>query len=73
MCTAGAVCLRQCHSAQTLFDVQQIPCDNQVRKLLDPITPGYLDPVFVEVFEGLEQHRMLTHFRVLGLKSGHIL
>lgn len=54
------------NNAQTLFDVKQIPCDNQVRTLLDPITPSYLEPVFVEVFEGLEQHRMLTHFRVLG-------
>jgi hypothetical protein len=54
------------NNAQTLFDVAQIPCDNQVRKLLDPIAPRCLDPVFVEVFEGLEQHRMLTHFRVLG-------
>ena len=54
------------HNAQTLFDVQQIPCDNHVRTRLDPITPSALDPVGVEVFEGLEQHRMLTHFRVLG-------
>jgi len=54
------------NNAHTLFDVQQIPCDNQIRKLLDPITPSALEPVFVEVFEGLEQHRMLTHFRVLG-------
>jgi len=54
------------NNAYTLFDVEQIPCDNQVRTLLDPIAPSYLDPVFVEVFEGLEQHRMLAHFRVLG-------
>ena len=50
----------------TLFDVEQIPCDNQIRTLLDPIAPSYLDPVFVEVFEGLEQRRLLTPFRVLG-------
>jgi hypothetical protein len=54
------------NNAYTLFDVEHIPCDNQVRKLLDPIAPSYLDPVFVEVFEELEQHRMLSHFRVLG-------
>jgi len=54
------------NNAHTLFDVEQIPCDNQVRTLLDPITPSDLDVVFVEVFEGLEQHRMLSHFRVLG-------
>ena len=54
------------NNVHTLFDVEQIPCDNQVRKLLDPIAPGSLDAVFVEVFEGLEQHRLLAHFRVLG-------
>ena len=54
------------NNAQTLLGVEQIPCDNQVRTLLDPLAPSYLDPVFVEVFEGLEQHRMLAHFRVLG-------
>jgi hypothetical protein len=54
------------NNAHTLFNVEQIPCDNQVRTLLDPIAPSYLDPVFVEVFERLEQHRMLAHFRVLG-------
>jgi hypothetical protein len=53
------------NNAHTLLDVEQIPCDNQVRKLLDPIAPRCLDAVFVEVFKGLEQHRMLAHFRVL--------
>lgn len=54
------------NNAHTLLGVEQIPCDNQVRKLLDPIAPRALDAVFIEVFEGLEQHRMLAHFRVLG-------
>lgn len=53
-------------TVQTLLGVEQIPCDNQIRTLLDPIAPHYLNAVFVEVFEGLEQHRMLAHFRVLG-------
>ena len=53
------------NNAHSLFDVAQIPCDNQVRKLLDPIAPRHLDAVFLEVFECLEQHRMLAHFRVL--------
>lgn len=54
------------NNAQTLLGVQHIPCDNQVRKLLDPIAPSQLDPVFVEVFEELEQHQLLAHFRSLG-------
>jgi hypothetical protein len=54
------------NNIQTLLGVEQIPCDNQVRTLLDPIAPSHLDAVFVEVFKGLEQHRMLAPFRVLG-------
>ena len=53
------------NNVQTLLGVAQIPCDNQVRTLLDPIAPSRLDPVFLEVFERLEQHHMLAHFRSL--------
>ena len=53
-------------NAQTLLGVEQIPCDNQVRILLDPIAPSHLDAVFMEVFEGLEQHHLLAPWRVLG-------
>jgi hypothetical protein len=54
------------NNAQALFGVEQIPCDNQLRTLLDPLAPSHLDPVFVEIFTGLEQHHMLAPFRVLG-------
>ena len=54
------------NNVRTLLGVEQIPCDNQVRTRLDPLAPSHLDAVFLEVFAGLEQHRMLTHFRVLG-------
>jgi len=54
------------NNAHTLLSVEPIPCDNQVRTLLDPIAPRHLDVVFVEVFASLEQHRMLAHFRCLG-------
>src|SRR5262249_49162064 len=54
------------NNAHTLFNVAQIPCDNQIRTLLDPIAPRYLDAVFIEIFEGLEQRRLLTPWRVLG-------
>jgi hypothetical protein len=54
------------NNVHTLFGVQQIPCDNQIRTLLDPLLPSALDAVFVEVFERLEQHRLLTPLRSLG-------
>ena len=54
------------NNAQTLFGVQQIPCDNQIRTLLDPIAPSHFDAIFLEVFARLEQHHLLDSFRVLG-------
>jgi hypothetical protein len=39
------------HNAGTLFSVAQIPCDNQMQNLLEPIPPGALDGVFLVVFE----------------------
>src|SRR5215467_4460971 len=55
-----------CNNAQTLLGIEQIPCDNQVRTLLDPIAPSYLEPVFEEIFMRLEQRRLVAPFRVLG-------
>lgn len=54
------------NNAQTLLGVAQLPCDNQVRTLLDPLAPSYRDPVCMEVFKSLEPHRLLDTFRVLG-------
>lgn len=53
------------NNVHTLLGVEQIPCDNQIRTLLDPIAPSGLDPVFLDVFECLEQHHMLAPFRDL--------
>jgi len=46
-------------NAQTLFGVEPIPCDNQIRTLLDPIAPSSFHPVFFEVFAHLEQQHLL--------------
>jgi hypothetical protein len=57
---------RQGHdNAQTLFGVEPIPCDNPIRKLLDPIAPSYFHPIFFEVFAHLEQQHLLDPLRVL--------
>jgi hypothetical protein len=53
------------NNVHTLLGVEQIPCDKQIRKLLDPIAPSGLDPVFLDIFACLEQHRMLAHVRDL--------
>ena len=53
------------NNARTLFGVENIPCDNQIRNLLDPFRPSYLDGVYLEVFNRLDQHGSLNNFRVL--------
>jgi hypothetical protein len=54
------------NNAHTLFGVTQIPCDNHIRTLLDPIAPSHFDPVFGAVFERLAQQPLLDSFRGLG-------
>jgi hypothetical protein len=53
------------NNVRTLLDAAQIPCDNQVRNLLDPRMPNALDAVFLEVLEGLIEQRWLANCRVL--------
>lgn len=53
------------NNACTLFGLETIPCNNQIRNLLDPRMPSRLAGVFLEVFEGLEPHSLLSNFRGL--------
>jgi len=42
-------------NAESLFGVEQIPCDNQIRTLLDPLEPAQLFPVFHGVYQALDR------------------
>lgn len=42
------------HNAQSLFGVEQIPSDSQLRNLLDPLDPAGLQSPFWEIYERLE-------------------
>ena len=53
-------------NAGSLFQIEKIPCDNQIRSLLDPLTPRHLYPLFDEVLLALEQSGQLKQFRVLN-------
>jgi hypothetical protein len=55
---------RNGHSnAQSLFGVHQIPSDNQIRALLDPVKPEQVFPIFEEILQVLEQQGELKGFR----------
>jgi hypothetical protein len=53
-------------NAGSLFQIEKIPSDNQIRSLLDPITPRHLYRVFDEILLALEQSGKLEPFRVLN-------
>jgi len=49
-------------NVQSLFQASAIPSDNQIRNLLDPISPGVMTPVFEQVFNSLNAHGHLDAY-----------
>lgn len=52
-------------NAESFFRIEQIPSDNQIRNLLDPVAPDQLFPLFRTIFEALKQSGQLDTFRFL--------
>ena len=54
-------------NCQSLFGMNKIPKDNQIRKMLDPVSPALLFPAFGAIRERLQQSSgLLESFRRLG-------
>lgn len=53
-------------NAQTLFDVDKIPTDNQIRNILDLISASALEEVFKQVYQMLKTKGYLKQYEVLG-------
>ena len=58
------------NNAQSLFGVHEIPSDNQIRDILDPIAPSYLSKLFWEVYEQLQASQFLTQHT--GIAGTHL-
>lgn len=54
------------NNALSLFQVENIPSDNQIRNLLDPVSPSHLTPIFNYVYEKLDAAGTLDNYRVLN-------
>ena len=55
------------NNAQSLFGVHQIPSDNQIRDILDPIAPSHLSTLFWDVYAQLQAAQLLTaHTGIAG-------
>src|SRR5215211_3697761 len=53
-------------NAHTLFGMSRIPGDSHIRRMLDPVAPDHLFPVFDEVISDLERAGGLAAFQRLG-------
>jgi hypothetical protein len=53
-------------NARTLFGMAQIPTDNHIRDVLDPVAPSYLDPVFDLAFTALKHSGILEAYRSIN-------
>jgi len=51
-------------NAQTLFQVEQIPSDAQIRNLLDPLEPEYLSGLFLTIFNKFSNSKRRSEFQV---------
>jgi len=53
-------------NAQTLFQIENTPCDNHIRDTLDDVAPEELYPLYDEIFESLREQQVLTAFQTFG-------
>lgn len=50
-------------NANSLFEMEKVPCDNQIRSLLDPVEASAVNPVFREIYHGLDRAGVLKDYR----------
>jgi hypothetical protein len=54
----------------TIYGIARVPCDTHMRKILDPVSPKVLRPVFTSVFRQLQRGKALEAMTFL---DGHYL
>jgi hypothetical protein len=50
---------------KSVFDVQSIPKDTQMRDVLDPLPLDSFDPIFVSLLSALQRGKHLSHYQFL--------
>jgi len=51
------------NNLRTIFQIENIPSDNHIRNMLDPVSPSYLFPVYWSVFNWLKDKGAIDDFR----------
>ena len=54
---------RGMNNGRTIFGIQELPSDNQIRNMLDPVNPELLRVVFDSTFEYLQSQGVIESFR----------
>lgn len=57
------------HNLGTLFGVNEVPSDSQLRTILDPVNPAQLRPAFRAVHSKLQRGNALVNFTCFGGKQ----
>ena len=53
-------------NAESLFEMERLPSDNQIRALLDPVSPESVTGVFRYIYHRLQRAEVLEGFRSHG-------
>ncbi|ASJ74601.1 transposase [Granulosicoccus antarcticus] len=56
------------HNLRTLFGLSQVPCDSQMRAILDPVNPSELRGAFRAIHSGLQRSNSLKDFQLFNGK-----
>ena len=51
------------NNATSFFEIRDIPSDNQIRQMLDPVEPQTLYPVYDQIYDTLDQQGLLQRWR----------
>jgi hypothetical protein len=55
---------------RSIYGILDVPCDSQMRDILDPLDPNELRPAFTDVFRRLQRGKVLERFAYI---DGHYL
>ena len=47
---------------RTIYGINRVPCDSQMRAILDPVDPTCLRAPFLDIFRCLQRAKLLEHF-----------
>ncbi len=47
---------------RTVYGIERVPCDSQMRDLLDPVQPAQLRPLYADIFRCLQRGKALEDF-----------